>query len=332
MVCASWPSNRRLAVRGGAQNRGATEEEAEGRGLFETGYGPSGLPHIGTFGEVARTSMVRHAFRVLTDDKIRPGCSLLRRHGRPAQGAGQRAEQGDAGAASRQAADQGARPVRHPSELRRAQQRPAARLPRPASASTTSSSRARPTTTRSGRFDARCSQMLAAYRQGDGDHAAVAARGARATYSPFLPIHPTTGIVLQVPILTAHDVEAGTIVYATPTPQRASPRRSPAAAASCSGSRTGRCAGRARRRLRDGRQGPDRFGQASRGEICTRARRHAAGGLQLRALPRREGPEDLEVEGQWPHHRRVAALRLAGEPVAVHVSRSRRRRSGCIST
>ena len=38
--------------------------------VFETGYGPSGLPHIGTFGEVVRTSMVRHAFRVLTDDKI----------------------------------------------------------------------------------------------------------------------------------------------------------------------------------------------------------------------------------------------------------------------
>ena len=38
--------------------------------LFETGYGPSGLPHIGTFGEVARTSMVRHAFRVLTGDAI----------------------------------------------------------------------------------------------------------------------------------------------------------------------------------------------------------------------------------------------------------------------
>src|ERR1700709_1927773 len=39
--------------------------------LFATGYGPSGLPHIGTFGEVARTTMVRHAFRVLTEDKIR---------------------------------------------------------------------------------------------------------------------------------------------------------------------------------------------------------------------------------------------------------------------
>src|ERR1700728_360008 len=38
--------------------------------IFETGYGPSGLPHIGTFGEVARTTMVRHAFRVLTRDKV----------------------------------------------------------------------------------------------------------------------------------------------------------------------------------------------------------------------------------------------------------------------
>src|SRR5437773_8563237 len=37
--------------------------------LFETGYGPSGLPHIGTFGEVARTTMVRHAFNVLTDGR-----------------------------------------------------------------------------------------------------------------------------------------------------------------------------------------------------------------------------------------------------------------------
>jgi len=38
--------------------------------LFETGYGPSGLPHIGTFGEVARTTMVRAAFRVLTGNGV----------------------------------------------------------------------------------------------------------------------------------------------------------------------------------------------------------------------------------------------------------------------
>ncbi|MGR3552142.1 lysine--tRNA ligase, partial [Paracoccus sp. (in: a-proteobacteria)] len=35
--------------------------------LFETGYGPSGLPHIGTFGEVARTTMIRRAFEMISD-------------------------------------------------------------------------------------------------------------------------------------------------------------------------------------------------------------------------------------------------------------------------
>ena len=35
--------------------------------LFETGYGPSGLPHIGTFGEVLRTTMVRRAFEAISD-------------------------------------------------------------------------------------------------------------------------------------------------------------------------------------------------------------------------------------------------------------------------
>src|SRR3546814_1582299 len=42
--------------------------------LFETGYGPSGLPHIGTFGEVARTTMVRQAFQRLCDVPARLFC------------------------------------------------------------------------------------------------------------------------------------------------------------------------------------------------------------------------------------------------------------------
>ena len=42
--------------------------------LFETGYGPSGLPHIGTFGEVARTTMVRKAFETLSDIPTRLFC------------------------------------------------------------------------------------------------------------------------------------------------------------------------------------------------------------------------------------------------------------------
>jgi hypothetical protein len=46
----------------------ATFEALQKPVIFETGYGPSGLPHIGTFGEVARTTMVRNAFRALTGD------------------------------------------------------------------------------------------------------------------------------------------------------------------------------------------------------------------------------------------------------------------------
>ncbi len=42
--------------------------------LFETGYGPSGLPHIGTFGEVARTTMVRRAFELMSDVSTRLMC------------------------------------------------------------------------------------------------------------------------------------------------------------------------------------------------------------------------------------------------------------------
>jgi lysyl-tRNA synthetase class 1 len=60
----AWPFEeaRKLVAR--------IERTGKREALFETGYGPSGLPHIGTFGEVARTSMVRHAFRLLTGDSI----------------------------------------------------------------------------------------------------------------------------------------------------------------------------------------------------------------------------------------------------------------------
>jgi lysyl-tRNA synthetase class 1 len=56
----AWPFEEasKIAVR--------SEEQGKREVLFETGYGPSGLPHIGTFGEVARTSWVRHAYTVLT--------------------------------------------------------------------------------------------------------------------------------------------------------------------------------------------------------------------------------------------------------------------------
>ena len=41
--------------------------EQKGKIILQTGYGPSGLPHIGTFGEVARTSMIVNALKHLTD-------------------------------------------------------------------------------------------------------------------------------------------------------------------------------------------------------------------------------------------------------------------------
>ena len=44
------------------------EKSACKEAIFETGYGASGLPHMGTFGEVVRTSMVRHAFSILAPD------------------------------------------------------------------------------------------------------------------------------------------------------------------------------------------------------------------------------------------------------------------------
>ena len=66
----SWPflEAQRLAA------RYAKAPPEKGYVLFETGYGPSGLPHIGTFGEVARTSMVREAFKRISDIPTRLTC------------------------------------------------------------------------------------------------------------------------------------------------------------------------------------------------------------------------------------------------------------------
>lgn len=62
----SWPFDEARRLLKNIEKR----KEKPDQVLFETGYGPSGLPHIGTFGEVARTTMVRHAFRVLTNDSF----------------------------------------------------------------------------------------------------------------------------------------------------------------------------------------------------------------------------------------------------------------------
>src|SRR3546814_16085399 len=63
----AWPFQEARALIERLGGAGGAHTPAKGHVLFETGYGPSGLPHIGTFGEVARTTMVRHAFATLSD-------------------------------------------------------------------------------------------------------------------------------------------------------------------------------------------------------------------------------------------------------------------------
>ena len=70
MKSKAWPFEEARAV----LKRYDGKDPAKGHVLFETGYGPSGLPHIGTFGEVARTTMIRRAFEIISDIPTRLIC------------------------------------------------------------------------------------------------------------------------------------------------------------------------------------------------------------------------------------------------------------------
>jgi lysyl-tRNA synthetase, class I len=182
--------------------------------IFETGYGPSGLPHIGTFGEVARTTMVRHAFRVLTDDKIRtrliafsddmdglrkvpdniPNKELVAQH---------------LGKSLTQVPDPFGT---HDSFAAHNNARLRAFLDQFGFDYEFMSSTACYT---SGKFDAALLRVLERF-DAVMEIMLPSLREERAeSYSPFLPISPTSGIVLQVPVL-AHDAKAGTITYEDP--------------------------------------------------------------------------------------------------------------------
>ncbi len=63
MTSKAWPFEEAKKL----VKRFAKKPPASGYVLFETGYGPSGLPHIGTFGEVARTTMIRRAFEAISE-------------------------------------------------------------------------------------------------------------------------------------------------------------------------------------------------------------------------------------------------------------------------
>ena len=68
MTSKAWPFEEARALLKRVEAAGKDEV------LFETGYGPSGLPHIGTFGEVLRTTMIRRAFEVISDIPTRLVC------------------------------------------------------------------------------------------------------------------------------------------------------------------------------------------------------------------------------------------------------------------
>jgi lysyl-tRNA synthetase class 1 len=205
---AAWPFEeaRKLVAR--------LERSGKSEALFETGYGPSGLPHIGTFGEVARTSMVRHAFRVLTQDRVptrlvafSDDMDGLRKV--PDNVPDQKMLAGFIGMPLTQVPDpfgtHASFGEHNNAELRRF-------------LDTFGFDYEFLSATecyRSGRFDATLLTMLARYE-------AVMAimlpslRAERAqTYSPFLPLHPRTGRVMLVPIDEVRP-DAGTLLWRDP--------------------------------------------------------------------------------------------------------------------
>ncbi len=170
--------------------------------IFETGYGPSGLPHIGTFGEVARTTMVRHAFRVLTDDKIKTRLIAF----------------SDDMDGLRKVPDN----VPNKDMLEKYLGKPLTKVPDPfgthASFGAHNNARLRAFLDHFG-FDYEFLSSTDCYMSGRFDDALLkvlahfdkvmaimlpSLREERAgTYSPFLPLDPKTGIVLQVPVTGA---------------------------------------------------------------------------------------------------------------------------------
>ncbi len=180
--------------------------------LFETGYGPSGLPHLGTFGEVARTSMVRHAFSLLSDIPTRLIAFSDDMDG------------------LRKVPDN----VPNQELLEANLNKPLTQVPDPFgthdSFGAHNNSRLQAFLDQFG-FDYEFRSSTDCYKSGMFDESLLLVLKhydaiinvilptlgpeRRATYSPFLPICPRTGVVLQEPI-TARDEAAGTVSYVDP--------------------------------------------------------------------------------------------------------------------
>jgi len=182
--------------------------------IFSTGYGPSGLPHIGTFGEVARTTMVRHAFRVLTEDKVR---TRLIAFSDDMDGLRKVPDNVPNGEMLAQDLGKPLTKVRdpfgtHPSFGAHNNARLRAFLDTFGFDYEFLSATDCYT---SGRFDKALLQVLAHYDKVMAIMLPSLREERAQTYSPFLPISERTGIVLQVPVI-AHDAKAGTITYEDP--------------------------------------------------------------------------------------------------------------------
>jgi lysyl-tRNA synthetase, class I len=182
--------------------------------VFSTGYGPSGLPHIGTFGEVARTTMVRHAFRILTDDRIKTRLIAF-----SDDMDGLRKVPDNVPNKELLALDLG-KPLTkvrdpfgtHPSFGEHNNARLRAFLDTFGFDYEFLSSTECYT---SGRFDQALLQVLTSFDKVMAIMLPSLREERAQSYSPFLPISQTSGIVLQVPV-TAHDAKSGTITYEDP--------------------------------------------------------------------------------------------------------------------
>ncbi|MGB1007515.1 MAG: lysine--tRNA ligase, partial [Thalassobaculaceae bacterium] len=204
----AWPFEEARKV----VKRLAGKTPEKGYVLFETGYGPSGLPHIGTFGEVARTTWVRRAFELLSDVPTRlfafsDDMDGMRRV--PSNVPNQEMLQAHLGKPLTAVPDPFGthQSFGHHNNARLRQFLDDFGFDYDFVSSTECY--------KAGRFDGALRDILARYDAILGAVLPTLGEERRQTYSPFLPICPRTGVVLQVPILS-HDVAAGTIVYADP--------------------------------------------------------------------------------------------------------------------
>jgi lysyl-tRNA synthetase class 1 len=184
--------------------------------LFETGYGPSGLPHIGTFGEVARTTMVRRAFEVISDIPTRLICFSDDMDGL-------RKVPGNVPNQEQMAEDLHLPLTRvrdpfgtHDSFGAHNNARLNAFLDSYGFEYEFASSTEYYA---SGRFDEMLLTALERFDKILDIMLPTLGEERRATYSPFLPVSPKTGHVLQVPTLE-RNVAKGTIVYEEPDGER----------------------------------------------------------------------------------------------------------------